>query len=68
VPLLSNPTAASTALVEGASSMYLTESTAGYAMKHLDPTEFTLMLEQQETMLEWLRNILNAACTWIFYD
>jgi len=48
--------------------MYLTESTAGYAMKHLDPTEFTLMLEQQETMLEWLRNILNAACTWIFYD
>ena len=48
--------------------MYLTASTAGYTMKHLDPTEFALMLEQQQTMLEWLRNVLNAACTWTFYD
>jgi hypothetical protein len=51
--------------------MYLAASTAGYtmaSMKHLDPTELALMLEHQETMLEWWWKILKAACTWTFCD
>ena len=67
VPLFSNPSEhCPSSLVAGASAMYLVASTAGYttaSMKHLDPTELALMLEQQESMLDWLRNILKTVCT-----